>query len=135
MLDYLKPTCTSGNTQPQSDSETSFVEVQVTKDDQLMARFKTLTPDDQMQFLSEAFCTYCAQNDLSTEQDFVKLAFKAMMKLKEEGKHNVVYDLCKGLGTCRPDGTDSYFPTKRMPMGLLQYLVQFFISEPGHRVG
>ena len=58
LLDYLKPTCTSGSTQPQSDSETSFVEVQVTKYDQLMACFKTLTPDNQLQFLSEAFCLF-----------------------------------------------------------------------------
>ena len=33
-----------------------------------------------------------------------------------------------------PDRDDSLFPTSRMPMGLLQYMVQFFVSESGQHV-
>ena len=34
----------------------------------------------------------------------------------------------------RPDGTDSYFPTRRMPIGMLQYMIQFFNAKAGQRV-
>ena len=57
-----------------------------------------------------------------------------MKRLSDVGKSNIIYGLCKGLGTMRLDGSDSLFPTTRMPMGLLHYMVEFFISQPGHRV-
>ena len=57
-----------------------------------------------------------------------------MKHLQDAGRLNVIYDLVKGFGTKRPDGSDSYFPTKRMPMGLLQYMAQFFVAKPGQNV-
>ena len=47
-------------------------------------------------------------------------------------EHHLVYALAIGLGTLRPDGSDSLIPTKRMPMGLLEYAVR--IITVGHRL-
>ena len=71
---------------------------------------------------------------LDLPPDFVQLVLAAMKHLQDAGRLNVIYDLAKGFGTKRPDGSDSYFPTKRMPMGLLQYMAQFFVSKPGQHV-
>ena len=57
-----------------------------------------------------------------------------MKHLQDAGRLNVIYDLVKGYGTKCPDGSDSYFPTKRIPMGLLQYMAQFFVAKPGQHV-
>ena len=42
---------------------------------------------------------------------------------------NVLYNLAKGLGTQRADGSDSRFPTKCMPMGLIEYAAEFFAND------
>ena len=34
----------------------------------------------------------------------------------------------------RTDGTDSLLPVRRMPMGLMEYAVNFFVSEEMNRV-
>ena len=49
--------------------------------------------------------------------------------LKNCNQTNVAYGLAKVIGTLRPDKTDSLMPTKRMPMGLVEYLVQFFSAD------
>jgi len=40
-----------------------------------------------------------------------------------------MYNLTKGLGTQRADGSDSRFPTKCMPMGLIEYEAEFFAND------
>ena len=73
--------------------------------------------------------------DLSIPDDFLSLALKAMQKVTSEGRSNVIYGLCKGLGTSRPnDPNETYFPSLRMPMGLLEYMVNFFITARGNVV-
>ena len=59
-------------------------------------------------------------------EDFLDYSAKAMKNLANSGRSNVVYKLVKGLGTIREDGTDSCFPTKHMPMGLLEYMSDFY---------
>lgn len=68
---------------------------------------------------------------LSIPSDFILLALDAMKHLQDAGRLSVVYDPVKGFGQRCPDGSDSYFPTKLMPMGLLQYMAQF---KPGQKV-
>ncbi len=52
-----------------------------------------------------------------------------------DGKSNVIYGLCNGFGRSRPENeNESYFPTSRMPMGLLEYMVNFFVTEHGNKV-
>ena len=52
-----------------------------------------------------------------------------VQNFKPRNQINVVYDLAKVIGTMRPDKTDSLMPAKRMPMGLVEYLVQFFSAK------
>ena len=41
----------------------------------------------------------------------------------------MIYNLAKGLGMMRNDQSDSCFPAKRMPMGLIEYTCNFFVLE------
>ena len=45
-----------------------------------------------------------------------------MQNLKEAERVNVIYNLSKGLSVQRSDGSDTLFPRKRMPMGLLEFM-------------
>ena len=60
--------------------------------------------------------------------DFLSKSISAMQNLRASDRHNILYGLAVGLGTTRPDKSDSLIPTKRMPMGLLEYLTKFFTS-------
>ena len=77
------------------------------------------------QFSSILKHEYC----LNVPQDYLELSVQAMLHLKQCDRSNILYSLAKGLGTLRPDGSDSKFPTKRMPAGLLQYMVEFFAAD------
>ncbi len=71
---------------------------------------------------------------LELPEDFLELTKSAMHHLRKEGRTNVVYNFVKAVGTMRTDGTDSLLPVKRMPMGLMEYAVNFFVSEEMNRV-
>ena len=71
---------------------------------------------------------------VSVPADFIKLALHGMQRLQGAGRLNVLYLLAKGFGTDLPGRHDSLFPTRRMPMGLLQYMAQFFVSKRGQHV-
>ena len=61
--------------------------------------------------------------------DFLVLTAKAMDYLKCNNRSNVLYKLAKGIGTMREDETDSRFPTKRMPMCLVEYAANFYAAD------
>ena len=52
-----------------------------------------------------------------------------MERLKLCSRSNVIYNLTKGLGMMRNDQSDSWFPAKRIPMGLIEYTCNFFVSD------
>lgn len=52
-----------------------------------------------------------------------------MVRLKAGNRTNVVYNLAKGIGTCRNNDTESHFPVGKMPMGLVEYTANFFVAE------
>ena len=87
------------------------------------------TKMDQQALASTAFSSLASMHDLSVPCDYVRCSIKAMKCLKESGRLNVLYSLAKGLATPHSDGTGSKFPTTRMPMGLLEYMVGFFELE------
>ncbi len=98
--------------------------------------FLLLSSDEQLVLVSDMF-KHIASNKYSLDapDDFVELALKGMQKLISDGKSNVIYGLCKGFGCSRPEKeNESYFPTSRMPMGLLEYMVNFFITKHGNKV-
>ena len=45
------------------------------------------------------------------------------------GRSNVVYGLAKAIGTERADKSNSRLPAKRMPMGLLEHIVNFYNAD------
>ncbi len=55
-----------------------------------------------------------------------------MTRLKNHGRSNVVYNLAKGVGT---EQSDSCFPVCRMPMGLVEYVTNFFSATNINSVG
>ena len=63
---------------------------------------------------------------------FLELSLKAMTQLQKSGRSNVMFGLAKGLGVQRVDGSDSLIPTTRMPMGLLEYVINFYQSSKVH---
>ena len=83
-------------------------------------------PDEQLSEMSSAFSTLCHSHfGLDVPKDFLVLAEKAMLRLREVKRSNVRYNIAKGLGSMRPGESDSRFPSTRMPMGLLEYMAGF----------
>ena len=89
-------------------------------------RLWSLPVEDQIQLLSELFSGYCTRNHgFHIPSDYLKLSIQGMLQLEKGGRSNVLYGLASGLGSFREDGSPR-FPVDRMPMGLLQYMVDFF---------
>ncbi|XP_064396992.1 uncharacterized protein LOC135343891 isoform X1 [Halichondria panicea] len=78
------------------------------------------------------FSRYCAEQFECTEctvpDDFLLYAARAMSQL------SVSNTLAKGFGCMRADRSDSLFPTNRMPMGLLEFMANFFVSSESRKV-
>ena len=83
----------------------------------------------QLEIISEMFSAYAHSQGVLISNDFSHLFLQASHHLKNCNRINVVYDLAKVIGTLRLDKTDSLMPAKRMPMGLVEYLVQFFSAD------
>ena len=99
---------------------------------ELMTTLNRLPSDQQLMCLSEMFSKFAESHaDLSISNNYLDLSLKGMKRLKKSKCVNVLYELAKGLGIMRPAGSDAVFPTERMPMGLLQYMVLFFNSGAG----
>lgn len=88
--------------------------------------FNTLPVDDQMEVLSKLFSVYMLNSFcINVPEDFISYAANAMSELRLDQHTNILYNLAKGIGTLRPDSSDSRFPIKRMPMGLIEYSESF----------
>ena len=92
-------------------------------------------PDKHLSEMSAVFSSLChVYFGLDVPKDFVVLSAKAMIRLHEVKRSNVLYDIAKGCGEMRPDKSDSRFPTTQMPMGLLEYMAGFFTAEAMRKV-
>ena len=97
--------------------------------------YTTLPVTDQMNVLSKLFSVYMLNNRcIDVPEDFLSYASNAMSRLRHSQRTNVLYNLAKGIGTLRADNSDSRLPTKRMPMGLIEYTASFFASDDLHKV-
>lgn len=93
------------------------------------------SPPQNLVALSHMFAKYVQINtDCNIPSDFLLLTVEGMKHLRANGRSNVIYKLAKGLGTMRSDGSDSLFPVKRMPMGLIEYNTTFFTSRTINQV-
>lgn len=103
--------------------------------DTFLSQFQYLSYEEQMSLLSQFFSHHCAaSHDLKVPEDYLRLSVFAMKHLEAHGKLNVLYELARGLGTMRTDCSDSCFPIKRMPFGMVEYMAAFFNSTPGSNV-
>ena len=86
--------------------------------------------------MSLRLCQLCfvCKLGLVVPEDFLMFAVSAMQQLALNGHSNVLYSLAKGIGTIRNDHSDSCFLIKRMPMGLIEYPCNFFMSENMNKV-
>lgn len=66
--------------------------------------------------------------------DFGTLLLHAMEYLNKNGRSNIFYNLAKGIRTMRDDDSDSIFPVKHMPFGLLEYMAKFFSCDTFQQV-
>lgn len=76
-----------------------------------------------------ALSEYCATKEVTISCEFVQQLVAAMEHLKQSGRANVFTLLAKGIGTMRTNGSDSKFPVKRMPFGMVEYISKFFASD------
>ena len=82
---------------------------------------------DRCLILIQVVFIICCQR--TVPDDFVILAARAVMQLKDNHRSNILYNMAKAIGTIREDGSDSSLPVKRMPMGLLEYIASFFAVD------
>ena len=92
--------------------------------------FKQLPLDSQLQVLCDLFSTVMSTK-LSNfvPDDYLVYSANAMAHLRHNSCSNVLYNLARGWGTLREDGSDSRFPVTRMPMGLTEYAASIFASD------
>ena len=91
---------------------------------------------DPVEQLSDMLTLYLQQNThvRVPPSDFLHLAIQGMERLHKAGRMNVIYLITKALGTTCTDGSDSLLPTSRMPMGLIEHIVSFFIATSVQQV-
>ena len=90
-----------------------------------------LPPDDQLKAISAIFVQFARSDGITgIQEEFLTLCLAAMYHLQKSGHSNILHNLACGLGSERPDDSDSLFPAKKMPMGLVEHAVAFFISSP-----
>ena len=106
----------------------------ISVDDPLFQAAVALPKKDQVNLVVDLLSFIARrQYNISQPEDFIPLLLQGMAHLDRKSKPNLIYSLCKGFGTFRPDG-DSIIPTSRMPFGLLQYLIEFFTTQGAHVV-
>ena len=95
-----------------------------------------MAEDEQVCAINKVFQVLAARSypTVVIPDDFVYLCLKAMERLSQVGRNNVVYGLVQGLGTMREDNSDSQFPMLRMLMGLLEYMISFYSANTINKV-
>ena len=97
---------------------------------------KNLSEHDQLEKISELFQSYVlVYHSITVPSDFLGVSARAMAQLKRHKRSNVLYKLAKCMGTLRKDSDDPCFPMRRMPMGMVEYIADFFVSDEMRKVG
>lgn len=90
----------------------------------------------ELEALSVEFSQFCHEElGIDIPDNFLVHAGAAMVQLGKSNRSNILYTLAKGIGSMREDQSDSQFPTKRMPLGLVEYMANFFAAESINQVG
>ena len=123
---------TQSEISPQPQQSTAVGETSVSQQ-----AFASMDPVEQLNLLSDVFTLYLQQHThiQVPPSDFIHLAIQGMERLHKAGWKNVIYLMAKALGTACPDSSDSLLPTSRMPMGLVEHIVNFFTATSLQQVG
>lgn len=119
-------------------TQTEGLDVPVTNVDRIATAISLLkmVSDELIRVISSLFQQYAlTKYDVHVPADFLQLSLIAIRHLNQCGRSNVVYGVAKAIGTMRPDGSDSRLPARRMPMGMLEYMVKFYNSNTYVKVG
>ena len=69
----------------------------------------SIDDDDELLVLSKLFSELMMREKISIPDNYLLYSAKAMVQLSKHGRSNVLYNLAKGIGTFRQDGSDSCF--------------------------
>ena len=120
----LKPATSSGFCSPSIPKEQSKIEHVLSV---CWLSLKSLPAPEQLKVLSTLFDMFLqSSTTLHKAPNFIEYSVKGMYHLVDCSRSNIIYLLTKSLGTLRPDKSDSVFPAKRMPMGLIEHCINFF---------
>ena len=89
---------------------------------------KMVSDEELMRIISSLFQQFAlTKYDVHIPADFLQLSLITVKHLNQCGHSNVVYGVAKAIGAMQPDRSDSRLPSRRMLMGLLEYVVNFII--------
>ena len=100
---------------------------------QMMTLLSTLPESQQPDVVCELM-QYLAPSSVTVPHDFIGQSLVSMQRLQQAGRSNVLAGLAKALGTMRSNDCDSLMPISRMPVGLIEYAVDFFTSKKVYTV-
>lgn len=89
-----------------------------------------VSDEELMRIISSLFQQFALTKYVHIPADFLQLSLIAVKHLNQCGRSNVVYGVAKAIGAMQPDRSDSRLPSRRMLMGLLEYMVNFIIPTP-----
>ena len=120
-------------TERMPDASKSFFCLYAESDDLLSyvkALMSKVKADEQSSVLSLLYSDLVAlQCGIKVPNDYLELSLHAFKHLKENRRANVLYKLAKAIGEVRNDGSDTKLPCKKMPMGLLEHIANFYTAE------
>lgn len=83
-----------------------------------------------------SFLKLAVKNGIDTNPaDFASQSIRAMKRLQEHGKNNLLYKFAFCIANTRPGSDVPLFPLKRMPFGLVEYQIEFFSATNIAQVG
>ena len=93
-------------------------------------QFEKLTGPNQTEILELLFSIACKTHEISSlPHRYIHNSLSAMRYLQSRSKSNILDGAARVFGNMRRDKSDSMFPTKRMPFGLLEYCINFYSSK------
>ena len=118
---------------PVANVSTSMSEESIDICQNVIHLFKKLAHSEQVSLLQTLFDNCCAGR-FPFAKDYIQHSVSGMEHLHSNHKRNVLAGAARAFGVLRPDGSDSLFPTSRMPFGMLDYTISFFNASSRNEV-
>ena len=95
-----------------------------------MLLLSSLIPErEQADAICKLMQGLAVKSSLNVPDGYISDSLAAMQRLQHAGRSNILAQLAKAFGATRPDGIESLMPVNRMPVGLIEYVVNFFTSN------